>query len=60
MDILCATFGYLLKHKKSSQDFMLQMQILHILILPFLVLNICHHNSKSMAKSIAYIGPIMM
>jgi hypothetical protein len=31
MDILCETFGYCPKHKKSNQDFMLQMQILQIL-----------------------------
>jgi hypothetical protein len=60
MDILSATFGYFFKHKKSSQNFMLQMQILHNFIIPFLLLNICHHNSKIMAKGIAYIGSIMM
>jgi hypothetical protein len=35
MDILCETFGYYLKHKKSNQKFMLQMQILHNFILFF-------------------------
>jgi hypothetical protein len=39
---------------------MLQMQVLHSFILPFLFLSICHHNGKIMAKGIAYIGPIMM
>jgi hypothetical protein len=33
MDILCTTFGYFLKHKKSNQDFMVQMQALHSFIL---------------------------
>jgi len=52
--------GYCLKHKKSSQDFMLQMQLLHSFILIFLLLNIFHHNGKTMVEGIAYIGPIMM
>jgi hypothetical protein len=56
MDILCATFGYYLKHKKSNHDFMLQMQVLH----NFILLNIFHHNGKIMVESITYIGPIMM
>jgi hypothetical protein len=58
MDILFVTFGYCLKHKKSSKDFMLQMQVLHTFILPFLFLSNCHHNGKIMAKGIAYVGPM--
>jgi hypothetical protein len=60
MDILCAIFRYFLKHKKSNQDFMLQMQTLHSFILFFLLLSIYHHNGKTMVEGIAYIGPIMM
>jgi hypothetical protein len=60
MDILCTTFGYGLKHKKFNQDFMLQMQILHNFIPFFLLLNIFHHNGRTMVKGIAYIGVIMM
>jgi hypothetical protein len=47
------------KHKKSSEDFILRMQVLHNFILLFLLLSIYHHNGKTMAKG-AYIGPIMM
>jgi len=36
------------------------MQVLHNLILFFLLLNIYHHNGKTMAKGVVYIGPIMM
>ncbi len=50
MDILCATFGYCLKHKNSSHDFMFQMQVLHYFILFFLFLNIFHHNGKTMVE----------
>jgi hypothetical protein len=60
MDILCATFKYFLKHKKSNQNIMLQMQILHSFILLFFLLSIFHHNGKTMAEGIAYIGQIMM
>ncbi len=60
MDMLCATFGYCLKHKRSSQDFMLQMKMLHSFILFFLILNIFHHNGKTMVEGIPYIRPIMM
>jgi hypothetical protein len=60
MDILCPTFGYCSKRKKSSHDFMLQMQILHNFIVFFIFLNISHHNDKTMDEGIAYIGPVMM
>jgi hypothetical protein len=60
INILCATFRYFLKHKKSNQDFMLQMKILHSFILVIFLLNIYHHDGKTIAKGIAYIGPIMM
>jgi len=60
MDILCPTFGYCLKHKKSNQNFMLQMQVLHNFILLFFLLSISHQNGKIMDNDIAYIGPIMM
>jgi len=60
MDILCTTFGYYLKYKKSTQDFMFQTQVLHSFILLFFHLSIYHHNGKTMAESIACIGPIMM
>jgi hypothetical protein len=46
MHILCLTFGYYVKHKKSSQHFMPQMQILHYFIL-FYFKNISHHNVKN-------------
>jgi hypothetical protein len=60
MDILCTTFGYYLKYKKSNQDFMFQMQVLHSFIRLFFHLSISHHNGKTMVDGIAYIGPIMM
>jgi len=60
MDILCTTFGYCLKHKKSNHDFMLQMQVLHSFIILFLKKNIHHHNDKTMDEGITYIGLIMM
>jgi hypothetical protein len=60
IDILCATFGYYVKHKKFNQDFMFQMQTLHNFIPFFLLLSIFHHNDKTMVKGIAYIGLIMM
>jgi hypothetical protein len=55
MDILCATFGYCLKHKKSNYDLMFQMQILHSFILIFFLLNNYYQNGKTMTKGIAYI-----
>jgi hypothetical protein len=39
---------------------MLQMQILHSYYSILFILSIYHHNGKTMAKGIAYIGPIMM
>ncbi len=60
MDILCATFGYCLKHKKSNYDLMFQMQVLHSFILLFKILSNYHHIGKTKTKGIAYIGPIMM
>jgi hypothetical protein len=47
MHILCPTFGYYVKHEKSNQHYMPQMQVLHNFIFTFLFLDIFHHNIKN-------------
>jgi len=59
MNILCATFGYFFKYKKSNKDIMLQLLHIKYFILLFNIKN-SYHNGKIMAKGIAYIRPILM